>query len=291
MKPLFMMIALIIFSFSLHAEQVLVGLDEVAITTGISKKDYTLGMTLLLNEFLKKENIETVVTSYDDPVRLTDDFKSGKVNMIASNAINVIKYLPISSLNSGITGYKYNKTDNQTLLVLTRSDNVRPLNEIIKGVIATDGDKVADLYFRTLMLQNKAAESPNYLMMKNNQQSILKLYFKQADIALVDRGSFLVAAELNPSLNRELKILKSVPLTLGTVCYIRKDMSSPLHAKVILMAKKINMTPRGKQLMQMFHADKMDESSVSELDSVSALMHQYNELIQHKPNPTLGKKR
>jgi hypothetical protein len=291
MKPLFMIIALSIFSLSLHAEQVLVGLDEVSLTTGISRKDYTLGMTLLLNEFLKKENIETVVTSYDDPARLMDDFKSGKINMIASNAINVIKYLPISSLNSGITGYKYNKSDNQTLLLLTRSDNMRPLDELIKGVIATDGDKVADLYFRTLMLQNKAAESPNYLVLKNNQQSILKLYFKQADIALVDRGSFLVASELNPSLNRELKIVKNIPLTLGTVCYTRKDMSPELHATVIAMAKKINITPRGKQLMQMFHAEKMDESSVNELDSVSALMHQYNELIQHKPNPTLGKKR
>jgi len=291
MKKVFIGGLLLFLTLALHGvEQVRVGIDEVTSTTGMSKKDYILGMSLLMNEMLKNEEMETTITMYNDPILLAEDFRSGKINMIASNAINIIDYLPRSSIQSGITGYRYNKSDNQTLLVLTRSQDTRPIEEIIKGVIATDGDKIAELYFSTLMLQYKAVESANYLVTKNSQQSILKLYFKRADIALVDRGSFLVASELNPSINRELKILKSIPLILGTVAYIRKDMSPKLHAKIISMAQKINTSPRGKQLMKMFRADKMDESSVSELDSVYALKKQYETLHKNTPKATQGKK-
>lgn len=291
MKKLFISGLLLFLALSLHgAEQVRVGIDEVTAVTGMAKKDYVLGMNLLMNEFLKKEDIESIVTMYNDPKLLAEDFKSGKINMIASNAINIIDYIPRSSIQSGITGYRYNKNDNQTLLVLTRSQDRRPIEEIIKGVVASDGDKIAELYFSTLMLQHKAVEPADYLTTKNGQQSILKLYFKRADIALVDRGSFLVAVELNPALGRDLKILKSIPLTLGIVTYARKDISPQMHKKIIALAQKINTTPRGKQLMQMFRADKMDESRVEELDCVYALKKQYETLRKNTPKLTQGKK-
>lgn len=279
-----------LFALSLHGEKIRVGLYDPVLSARMSKKDYVLGMNVFVKELMRTEKIEGETVSYDDPMKLAEDFESGKINMIACDPLTVVEHIPRSYLQSAIMGYRGNKTDAQTLLLLANTDDNRPLGEKLRGIVAMNGDTTAELYLKTLMLQNALGENPQQIVTKNPQQSILKLFFKKADLALVDRASFLTAIELNPQLKTQLVILKSTPLTIGAVSYTRIGISPSLHQQVLEIGKSMNTTPRGKQLIQLFRGSYMDETSPKELDSVYALKKQYETLRNHPPKLTQGKK-
>ncbi|MDP3588290.1 MAG: PhnD/SsuA/transferrin family substrate-binding protein [Sulfuricurvum sp.] len=289
MKKAFIGGLLIFLALSAHAEKITVGLYDPVLSARMSKKDYVLGMNVFVKELIRSEKIEGETISYDDPIKLADDFESGKINMIACDALTIVDNIPFSYLQSGIMGYKNNKIDNQTLLLISNTEDTRPFHEKLRGSITTNGDTTAELYVKTLMLQNGLSESVNWIVTKNPQQSILKLFFKKADLALVDRGSFMIAAELNPQLKTKLTILKSIPLTVGAVSFMRKGMSPVLHQQVLALGKEMNSTPRGKQLLQLFRGTYMDESSPKELENVYALKKQYETLHKNTLKQTQGK--
>lgn len=289
MKKAFICGLLIFLALSAHAEKITVGLYDPVLSARMSKKDYVLGMNVFVKELIRSEKIEGETISYDDPIKLADDFESGKINMIACDALTIVDNIPFSYLQSGIMGYKNNKTDNQTLLLISNTEDTRPFPEKLRGSITTNGDTTAELYVKTLMLQNGLSESVNWIVTKNPQQSILKLFFKKADLALVDRGSFMIAAELNPQLKTKLTIVKSIPLTVGAVSFMRKGMSPILHQQVLALGKEMNSTPRGKQLLQLFRGTYMDESSPKELENVYALKKQYETLHKNTLKQTQGK--
>lgn len=289
MKKSFIGGLLIFLALSAHAEKIMVGLYDPVLSARMSKKDYVLGMNVFVKELIRSEKIEGETISYDDPIKLADDFESGKINMIACDALTIVDNIPFSYLQSGIMGYKNNKIDNQTLLLISNTEDTRPFPEKLRGSITTNGDATAELYVKTLMLQNGLSESVNWIVTKNPQQSILKLFFKKADLALVDRGSFMIAAELNPQLKSKLTIVKSIPLTVGAVSFMRKGMSPVLHQQVLALGKEMNSTPRGKQLLQLFRGTYMDESSPKELENVYALKKQYETLHKNILKQTQGK--
>lgn len=261
-----------------YADTFKIGLFDSLVNTRISKKDYIMGTNLLVKEILETEHIEAETLSYGDAIKMIDDFRSGKIDMIVSDPITIIKHLPYEYLETGITGYLNKKADTQTLLLLSLTEDSRMLEKKLLGDIATDGDPVGALYLQTLMLEHDLREKPVFIMTKNAQQSILKLFFKKADLALVDKGAFLTAIELNPQLKVRLNVVKSIPLTIGSVSFTRKTLNSDLRRRIIDAAHNINTTPRGKQLLRLMRADSVEECSPEELKSVYELSAKYKAL-------------
>lgn len=272
------------------AEKIIAGLYDPLLSAKMPKKDYVLGMNVFIKEIIKTEQIDAETLSYDDPIKLAEDFQSGKLNMIACDPLTIVEHIPYRYLESGIMGYKGSKNDIQTLLLIGLSDDHRKFSDKLKGYIISDGDRTAQLYLRTLMLENALYSEPEFLLVKNSQQSLLKLFFKKADLALVDRSSYLLAVELNPQLKTDLIILKSTPLTISSVSYLRRGISPELQRRIITLGKKMHTDARGKQLLSLFRGSYVDECRPSELESVYALKKRYDALLQTIPKSKQGKK-
>lgn len=272
------------------AEKIIAGLYDPILSAKMTKKDYVLGMNVLITEIVKGEQIDTEIISYSDPIKLAEDFQSGKLNMIACDPLTIVENIPYTYHESGIMGYKGSKKDSQTLLLVGLSSDHRSLSDKLKGTIASDGDRTAQLYLKTIMLENGIYSQPEFLAVKNPQQSILKLFFKKADLALVDQSSYLLAIELNPQLKTDLTILISTPLTISSVSFFRQGVSAKLRHRVIDLGKKLHTHTRGKQVLSLFRGSYVDECRPSELESVYALKKRYDALLQTIPKSKQGKK-
>lgn len=267
-----------------------VGIYQPTIKSAIPKKDFIIGMTVFLKEFTEKEGVKTNIAYYDDPLKLSKDFDTGKVDFIVAEALFLVQYIPSSHLKNGVMAYKRNKKDSHTLVLLEQKDDSRNLKEKLSGTVATDGDLSTDLYLKTIMLENGIRTNADILLTKSPQQSILKLFFGKADLALVDSASYKTAIELNPQLDQKLSILKSVPLTLGPVSYMNRNLNDETNKKIIQLGKKLNTTDRGKQLLQLFKSSYMDESDVQDLENIYALNAKYNHLLKTVKTSTKGTK-
>lgn len=186
--------------------------------------------------------------------------------------------------------YKNSKKDSHTLLLLEQKNDPRSLKEKLKGTIATDGDQGAQLYAKTLTLENVLGDSPDFLLTKNPQQSILKLFFGKSDLALVDLSSYKMALELNPQLGEKLAIHNSISLTIGPVSYMNANTSPTVQKKIIGLGKILNTTERGKQILRVFQSSYMDESDTRDLDNAYALYTKYQTLLKQQNRLKKGKK-
>lgn len=280
--PIVCMALLMFLPTLLWSEAFNVGIYQPIITSTISKKDYILGTTVMMNELGKDSGIEIVMHYYDDPKKLGDDFNAKKLDYITADALSIVKYVPIANLGNGIMSYKASKSDSQTLVIVGSAEDKRPLNEQLHGVIASDGDACSELYIKTLLLEQSPNAKPDFLFTKSSQQSILKLFFGKADIALLDRATYNLAIELNPQIKARLSILKTIPLTIGPVAFMRQGGSKPLQEKVIALGKQMNVKPRGQQLLHLFRATTMDDSYTKDLDGIYALNTRYQNLLEGK---------
>lgn len=259
-----------------------VGIYQDIVNSGISKKDYIMGTSVLLKAFTEDGGVHTDIIYYDDPKTLGEDFKAGKIDLIAADALSIVKYIPLSHLENGVMSFKNSKADAQTLLIVGLRDDKRSFEKKLKGGVASDADACSEFYFKTLMLDNSITSNADFILTKNPQQSLLKLFFEKADLALVDRAAYNTAIELNPQLKSKLIVLKSVPLTIGPVSYMRKGISPELRKTVISLGKQLNTTPRGKQLLQLFRASYIDDSYTKDLESVYLLYNKHEALINRQ---------
>ena len=277
-------ILLLVFLLNSSATESLnVGFHQNTINKRVPQKDLILGMTYFLKQLGQDEGIDIHVAYYDDPIKLTDDFKSGKINFAAAEPLTFVRHVPSSLLDKGIMGYPKDREALHTLLILSRTNDPRPLREKLRGVIATDGDKQRSMYLQTLMIQEGLGNIPFLLETPSNQQSILKLFFNKADLALVDLSSYNLATELNPQLKRDLSIVKSFPLTMGGVSYARKDLSPNVRAAMVRGSLKLSASTKGKQMLSLFRSETAEECSLDELDSVRKLYERYQYLIENTP--------
>lgn len=269
-------------TFMLYAEVISIGISKALIQNKVSEKDLTITMNTFVKELLYDTGYETSATYYDTHLKMAEDLKKGIINLVIAEPLVFVRYFEPSLLKSGPTGYANDKEDANTLLIVGHQNGKKDLTEALIEAksIAMHRNLSIELFLKVLLLEHNL--SPKLLETKNAQESLLKLFFQKADIALTDKASFDMAVELNPQIANQLVVLKSIPLTLGAVTFLSDKMPKEMRDKIITASFKINQTERGKQLLTLFMYSKIDISEVSDLTSLYALEKRFHALVKNK---------
>ena len=92
---------------------------------------------------------------------------------------------------------------------------------------------------------------------KKASQTVLPVFFGQADAALVRQGAFETLAELNPQLEQELTPLAVSPRLLpGLICFPAGTDPEKKQA-VREGALALHPYPRGRQILTLFRVDRV----------------------------------
>ena len=109
-------------------------------------------------------------------------------------------------------------------------------------------------------------------------KTVLSVFFKQADACIVTRKAFKTMCELNPQVGRQLRVLASSPkFGLGGL-FMREGCSEAQQAKLIADLLKVHTKVSGKQVLTVFHSERMEEHPASVMDSAIELMVNYRRL-------------
>jgi hypothetical protein len=276
---LFLCTFVLIFTSYLHAEKLSLGLHKYITNFNTSQKDFHIAMQVFIKEITDAAGVEYAVVFYEDITLLAKDFHEKKVNLVVAEPLNFIKYFNENELSSGLMAYKTSKEESLRLLVLGRKDDKRDFNEKLRGALAFNEDMSIDLFIKTLRLEKGIKNAEPLIKTTNHQQSILKLFFKKADLALVDLASYQLAIQLNPQIKENTVILQSIPLSLESLGYFHKDISDEFRKKIFDAANYINNSERGNQFLMLLRASKIDFTDVKELDSIRELQKRYTKLL------------
>jgi phosphonate transport system substrate-binding protein len=106
----------------------------------------------------------------------------------------------------------------------------------------------------------------------------LPVFFRQADACLMTRTSFEVLGELNPQLNKQLRVLAISPELVPAGFAFRADYVSPLRAQMLTEMARLGETPAGQQILALTQAERIVDRPVSCLDNALELLAQHRRL-------------
>lgn len=115
--------------------------------------------------------------------------------------------------------------------------------------------------------------------------AVLKVFFRQVDVCLVNRRGFETMKELNPQLGQQLRVLAASAELVPSVFCFRADFSSSVKEKLLAEITKVHLSPSGKQVMTMFQSDRLEEWPASCLESGLELLARHRRLSAATPAP------
>lgn len=241
-----------------------------------SLADLEITVKLLSEEIGKQAGIQTSVTVFKDLAEMRNAFEQGEINFVVASSLNLANEFESSHFSDGFRLVRTNEF-NDTLVVLTRKeaglDNFKSL--VGKRLTLVENDPIAHLYIDTLAWSHfNKHYYDSFKVVKNEtkyMQIILKLFFGQTDVVCVYQNAYAVASELNPQIMEKLQIisqLHGVPQGLG---FFHVNTPSLFREKVITELMKLDTHARGRELLQLFKADKTIRTTPADLNPVRQL--------------------
>ena len=135
---------------------------------------------------------------------------------------------------------------------------------------------LAPLWLDTLLAQQGLLPADRFFgkvtRTQKVSQSVLSVFFRQADVSLTTRNGFQTAAELNPQVGQQLRVLATSPEMVNQLFCYRPDYPASLRKQTTLAATTMHLTPNGDQMQTVFKVDRLEEQPLTCLDSARELL-------------------
>ncbi len=251
----------------------------------LPRKDVEVSLRFWVEELSRSIGLTyQPVQMYDDLVDLKRDMASGKVNFLVTTAISAVTHFAPEELADGFAGYK-NAADHLLLVVRRDADINTPGDLAGKRIALTENDELSDLYLETLLL--KAWGKPDWKRLgqitREQRSSKLahRLFFGQADAALLYRNGYEAALALNPQLGQRLQVLEAYSLKIRSPhiglfsAQVRPEQRETITQAVL----RLNETARGRQVLQIYLADNLVRTPLHDLAPFRELIETHRKLL------------
>jgi ABC-type amino acid transport substrate-binding protein len=239
-----------------------------------SAKDLKLTMDIWMKEVTKNLG-DVKMIFYDNPRDAAKDLNNGKLDYISGFPIVFIKYFNISKLSDGFTG-DINDTKLTNFVVLSKRDNkinsIKDLKNVRVGI--QNNDEIMYIYTK-VNIQN-----PKIQKYKTRTRVVLDLFFNKLDIAIVPLKTFELTKELNPQINKSIKILKYTKYSSNILGFFKKEFKSEDKEFIFNTGINIFKTARGKQMMDIYKIERLVHTKVKELKKVELLYKKYKKIYK-----------
>lgn len=110
--------------------------------------------------------------------------------------------------------------------------------------------------------------------------TILPVFFQQAEACITTREAFDVMAELNPQIGRQLKVLLISPPVATTMLAFRRDFASEYRDVIMRVLENLDATPAGRQILTIFQSDGLREMPLTTIAPTLELIERHRRLVQ-----------
>lgn len=249
------------------------------------KQNVNVGFSKVFNEILSSENVICDFKSAETSEELFAAIKLNQVNAFFGSPIEFLKaeqYFLDSPIASGIFD---NKLKSRIYLLVRKDSEINSITQLKGKKLATSKwttEDLGGLYLETILLENKLPVTKQYfseiLQTETSNRAIVDLLFKKADIALVNENQFNIAAELNPQLRSNLKILSESEPYLIFVTALSKNTPTQDIKAIKNSLLTVHKTAKGRSVLNLLKIQGFQEISLADIDNVRLLIAKNNRL-------------
>ena len=197
-----------------------------------------------------KEILESCSNGFDMILLTTEEYLRLKKKIPVepfcvnySNSLYGYVYHLIVNSNDKITDISQLK--GETIYIQSNSED-QAATKWLRKLLKDAKLKAMDVFFKDIILSNKATNV------------LLPVFFNKAKACIVTNSSLSLLKELNPGISNQTKIINtSEPLILGITCLNSQNTNSDNYKVMKDILPILHENQYGKQLLQLFGADKL----------------------------------
>ena len=250
----------------------------------VPRKDVELSLRFWIEELGRPANIAfKPVRMYANLADMKRDLADGHINFVVATSMGVAQHFNIDDLADAFSGYK-SMTDDLLLLVRGDAGIRSPADLVGKRMALLEGDELTDVYLPTLMmkagLRGDMSQFSQVTRETSTNKQVYKLFFDKADAALVYRNTYEIALALNPQIGQRLQSLDAFTFKTRSpyIALFSSAVSPEQRALMLEACLKLGDTARGRQVLQIYHADVFERTRVLDLVPYQDLLKTYRSL-------------
>lgn len=244
----------------------------------VSRRDVEISLRFWVEELARSINLTyKPIQFYHDMAELKRDMDAGRINFLVATSMGVALHFAPEELGDGFSGYKQNPE--HLLLVTRREAGIAGIADLAgKRIGLLEGDELSDIYLETLMLKawGKADWARLGTVAREQRSSKLahRLFFDQIDAAFIYRSGYEAAVALNPQVGQRLRVLEDYTFKTRSphIGLFGARVTPEQRETIAKAALKLNDTARGKQVLQIYQADEMVRTRVSDIEPYYKLL-------------------
>lgn len=251
-----------------------------------SRADVEVSLRLWAEELMRTLEVPAEIRFYEGMADIRRDLAADRVNFVIADGLDLIRHFPDGELVDGFGG-KAPSEDH--MLLLTRKDaGIRHFRDLAgKRLLLMRDNAISDLWLDTAChraFQTSCEQAGLHIGKENrSRQQIHKLFFAQADAALVRGYAYTLSQDLNPQIRTRIDILEQIPIYPGVLGLFGARVSAPFREYVIAKVPQLHDHPRGRQLLEVMQTEKVGRIPDTLLDPIRQLQRDHNALTSRPP--------
>lgn len=266
-----------------RTELLTIGLTKSAFVS-VNRNDMEAALKTLAQTVGRKQGyrIEARTQFFAEPADFARAVKAGEVRLAIMDSWTYLAMDPPSlgatpnfvSVDGASVGKRY--------LLLTRKDSGLSSLPQLRGKTLTTLEVVNGSLGRpwlaTLLARHHFGSPEQFFgssqTVAKPSAAVLPVFFRRADVCLVDANAFAVMSDMNPQVGRELQTIEASE-SLVDGLQLTTDQawvgSETVRADLLKTMSELHREPAGQQLLMLFKTDRLLPFSPSHLDAVRKL--------------------
>lgn len=245
--------------------------------------DVKLSMGLWAADIGNRYGFDVRVSTYETMQEMRRVADAGLLDSVNTSAIELARMFPPGTKLRG--GVPYSKGVQQGLVMVTRKQAALHKFSDLRGkrVVYVGVDNLSEVFLEVQCLRDSHKSCASMLKLikeKRDLSAIHKVFFGQADAALISNAVLSIAKELNPQLEQDLSVMMQFNVQSLNVGMLMPHIDAARQSKLIHASVDCVSTPRGKQFMALLQSDAVVEVDERMLTPYWDLLDDYQRLQQ-----------
>jgi hypothetical protein len=271
------------FVFTVQAKtEFLIGLTAQSIRSATTE-EVEIGLNYYLNNISKNKNYGLQIKVFQSEDQLNQSLSERKLIGFFGTPLMFFQNKDEFDSNLLFSPVLSNKVLQRYLLLVRNDSGITQIKQLNSAQLSYClADEVGIIYLHKLM-KDKKLGSPNTFfsklsIKKNPNLAISSVFFKETQATIVLESDFIVAAELNPQLKKQLMVIDTSPELITNLLAIKKDQNGVMtptdfETSVLNLGEAL----QGKKLLKSFNFGEMRKIKLEDLNSVQELIYNVKE--------------
>ena len=255
--------------------------------TEVKVEDARAAMKVWLITIMRERSVPV-----DPELKIYDSFeemlRASKDSQIEGFGITTEEYWRLSKeikFDRLIVAINNGRMTDEYVILVHRSSSIESIADLRgRGLIVLEHPRMslAMVWLDTFLLQkgmNFSAKFFNRVMVVNKlSQAVLPVFFRKSDACLVTRRGYETMSELNPQVDKQLRVLAVSPEVVPSLFAFRADHISSAREQMVAEMGKLPDSPAGQQILTLLQTDRIEERPMSSLEDTLELLSTYHQL-------------